>query len=172
MKKKELFLVVSLSIIVKITGASIPSTKITSPTPQNDAAGIQLKKGNAEKTKIPPQTGQPAQPQEINCNYHTPTTQTNIAPTFILSWTEKALVQSFSFQYAKLDEQLTNLKACFTNEGWDGFNEALKKSGNLDTIKAQKLTTTSLVNGRAKIDRKSTRLNSSHSDRSRMPSSA
>ena len=88
----------------------------------------------------------------INCNYHIPKETTTIDQSVISTWAGKAAVQSFDFNPATLDEQLTQLKACYTEQGWQGFNEALQKSGNIDAIKSQHLTVSSQVDGNISIN--------------------
>lgn len=83
----------------------------------------------------------------IDCNYKIPAETKSIDDALILKWAEKATQQSFNYDFAKVDDQLSALKACYTDEGWTGFNDALQKSGNLDTIKKDKLTVSSMVDG-------------------------
>ena len=61
----------------------------------------------------------------------------------IKTWAEAAAMQSFSFNPNSLDNELSQLKTCYTNQGWQGFNDALQKSDNLSAIKSQYLTVTS-----------------------------
>ncbi|NSL17842.1 DotI/IcmL/TraM family protein [Tatlockia micdadei] len=68
-----------------------------------------------------------------------------------MKWAEKAAEQSFDFDYNTMDSQLAALKSCYTEQGWQGFNDALQKSGNLNAIKSQQLTVSSMVNGESKI---------------------
>ena len=45
-----------------------------------------------------------------------------------------------------------SLKNCYTDQGWQGFNEALQKSGNITAIKSQNLTVSSQVDGDLKLN--------------------
>jgi hypothetical protein len=87
--------------------------------------------------------------QPINCNYKIPAETTKIEQTVISQWAEKAALQSFDFDNATIDKQLAALKSCFTDQGWQSFNDALQKSGNLNAIKSQKLMVSSMLNGKS-----------------------
>lgn len=93
-------------------------------------------------------SAQPVPPPVINCDYKIPP-ETKIDQSLVITWSEKAVTQAFDFDPNKLDEQLQKLEACFTEQGWTGFNTALQKSGNLEAIKSQKLTVSSQVMGQA-----------------------
>ena len=66
-------------------------------------------------------------------------------------WAQYAALKSFEYSFDKLDVQLQTLKACFTEQGWVGFHEALQQSGNLSIIKNQQLTVSSQLSGDASI---------------------
>lgn len=102
---------------------------------------------NTPAVTAPTQT----KPPTINCQYHIQASTTLIDPTLITTWAEKAVMQSFDFSYLDIDKQLTALEACYTNQGWQGFNDALKQSGNVAAIKAQKLTVSSQRIGESKL---------------------
>ena len=51
-----------------------------------------------------------------------------------------------------MDTQLEKLKPCFTDQGWQGFHDALDKSGNINAIKTQNVTVTSHIDGEVKIN--------------------
>lgn len=146
--------------------ANLPKTNTitTKPSTAKPSMPIPAAQQSKQVNKEPSQHQQPGkqpvpnevktteasnQPKVMDCNYRISTP--DVAADVILQWTEKALTQSFDFDYTKINEQLENLKACFTKEGFEGFNEALKKSGNLNTIKQQKIVSTSNVNGKAKL---------------------
>lgn len=90
-------------------------------------------------------------PENINCNYHLSPQTTHIDKSLIMKWAAKAAVQSFDFDHNTMDAQLNILKACYTDQGWKGFNEALEKSGNLSAIKLQKFIVSGAVNGSIQI---------------------
>jgi len=94
----------------------------------------------------------PQTPSVIDCHYRIPAETTNIDETTISTWVKKASVQSFDFNPASIDEELEALKSCYTDQGWQGFNDALQKSGNINAIKSQHLTVSSQVSGEVKIN--------------------
>jgi hypothetical protein len=93
----------------------------------------------------------PASNPQINCDYKLPA-QTKIEQTLILDWSQKAVLQAFTFEPNSLDAQMQKLQACFTEQGWTGFSNALQKSGNINAIKSQKLTVNSQINGAVLIN--------------------
>lgn len=90
---------------------------------------------------------QPSAPAIINCDYKIDANTKNIDKTLVQSWSEKAVLQSFTFSPATIDDQMKKLQSCFTDQGWTGFSTALQKSGNIEAIKAQKLTVSSQLDG-------------------------
>lgn len=129
-----------------------PVTKVAALAPTNTATAPGTP-ATATTPAAAPATATPATPAApINCNYHIPKETTTIDQSVISTWAKIAAVQSFDFNPATLDEQLTQLKACFTEQGWQGFNEALQKSGNIDAIKSQHLTVSSQVDGNVSIN--------------------
>lgn len=94
----------------------------------------------------------PAIPRAIDCKYTIPAQTTHIESSLVSSWAGKAAVQSFNFDPANMDQALSDLKACYTDQGWQGFNDALEKSGNIKAIKAQNLTVSSQVDGDLNIN--------------------
>jgi hypothetical protein len=94
----------------------------------------------------------PPSPGEINCHYVFPTTTNTIDPSHIETWVTQAALQAFQFNPSTIDTQLLAIKPCFTEQGWQGFNDALKKSGNLDAIKSKQLVVSSQLNGKASLE--------------------
>jgi hypothetical protein len=94
----------------------------------------------------------PTQTTPVDCNYHIPANQTTIDPVIITTWAEKAAVQSFNFTPANIQTQLEMLKSCYTEQGWKGFGDALQKSGNVESIKAQQLNVSSQLDGMSNIN--------------------
>ena len=95
----------------------------------------------------------PATPQPlpvVNCEYPIPAT-TAIDQAILLIWAQKAAIQSFDFNPIDLDAQIEKLKPCFTDQGWQGFRDALDKSGNLGAIKSQSLTVSSQLEGTTNV---------------------
>lgn len=87
----------------------------------------------------------------INCDYKIPAQNKTIDQALVLNWSEKAITQAFTFNADFVDAQMQKLQACFTEQGWTGFNTALQKSGNLAAIKSQKLNVSSKIDGQALI---------------------
>lgn len=136
--KKQLLTTALLSLV----GSWGPANALP-PTSTTTVAAIE-----APVTPVP-ESSLPATPQPlpvVNCEYPIPAT-TAIAPGLLLEWAQKAAVQSFNFNPIDIDTQVEKLKSCFTDQGWQGFHDALDKSGNLAAIKSQNLTVSSEVDG-------------------------
>ncbi|KTD74780.1 DotI/IcmL family type IV secretion protein [Legionella waltersii] len=97
------------------------------------------------------QTPTPQTPPVIDCNYKIPADTKTIDQTLLLTWSQAATTQAFDFNPDSLDAQMQKLQACFTDQGWLGFNSALQKSGNIEAIKTQKLHVSSQIDGQALI---------------------
>lgn len=93
----------------------------------------------------------PATVQPVDCNYKIPAETMKVEDALVMQWATKATQQSFNFEFDKIDNQMTSLKNCYTDQGWQGFNDALQKSGNLDAIRSQKLMVSSVLDGKATI---------------------
>lgn len=87
----------------------------------------------------------------VDCLYQLSTTAP-ISDVELTQWAQQAAIKSFDYSFDKMDSQLQNLKSCFTDQGWLGFSDALKQSGNLVAIKAQQLTVSSEIEGQLQID--------------------
>jgi len=99
-----------------------------------------------------PAAAPPPQPLPvINCDYPIPATTITIDQSILSSWAEKAAIQTFDFNPTSIDSQLEKLKTCFTDQGWQGYHDALDKSGNINSIKTQNLTVSSQISGEIKI---------------------
>lgn len=137
--------------------ASAPATP-TTPVTQEPVV-IQTNP-NALPTATQPTNQQPAQQiptiqlktaPVINCDYKISAETKTIDQSLVLTWSEKAVTQAFDFDPVNIDSQVLKLKACFTDQGWTGFNTALVKSGNVEAIKTQKLTVSSEIDGQAQV---------------------
>lgn len=149
--------------INKSTPATVPATNttpLTTPTAPATQAPVPTPAVNPATPAAPAAPATPATPaipktsqvnKPLDCNYRIPAETTNIEPAIVQKWAEKAAVQSFDLDHNTLDKQLSDLKACYTDLGWQGFNDALQKSGNLNAIKTQQLTVSSMLNGEAKV---------------------
>ena len=140
MKKKELTLV--LAALIPLLGAVNRSQAADSP-PQPLAD---------EKPAIVAAPIVEPDAASINCQYRLPSEVKTPSQTLLANWAKKAAVQSFQFNPATLDTELTELKKCYTDLGFKGFNDALEKSGNLAAIKSKQLTVNSIVQGDATVE--------------------
>ncbi|KTD42236.1 DotI/IcmL family type IV secretion protein [Legionella parisiensis] len=88
---------------------------------------------------------------EINCDYRiSPDTQ-KVDNALIVSWAEYAVLHSFKFDLLSFDAQLNNLKKCYTKNGWTSYINALTDSGNINSIKTQKLMVSSMLDGKVQL---------------------
>jgi hypothetical protein len=142
------------------TGAATPATSTATPaantaTPATGtttpAAGTTTPAGATIPAVGGTATSTVTAPQPLNCNYRIPAETAHIEQTIVMKWAEKAAEQSFDFDHSTIDSQLSSLKSCYTEQGWQGFNDALQKSGNLNAIKSQQLMVSSMVNGESKV---------------------
>ncbi|KTD18834.1 IcmL-like protein [Legionella lansingensis] len=123
-------------------GTQTPAQQgVTTPTAPPSTAPTVQSTMTIEQVNVP----------KIDCNYRIPAETTTVDQSLVLRWATKAAVQSFDFDYNTIDTQLSKLKACYTDLGWQGFNDALQKSGNLNAIKTQKLIVSSMLSGPMQI---------------------
>lgn len=101
----------------------------------------------AQPVAVPAATAPQNGAAVIDCNYKIDAKTKTIDATLVQTWAEKATLQTFNLDAKNLDEQMNNLKSCFTEQGWSGFNAALEQSGNLKAIKAQQLSVSSQIDG-------------------------
>lgn len=120
----------------------------TTTAPVTEATPPAESKAESSVTPTPstPVTA-PTTAPAIDCHYSIPATVSTVEQPLVAQWAKKAVIQAFSFDFKTLDDQLAALKFCFTDQGWVGFSDALKKSGNLDAIKQEKLNVSSTLNG-------------------------
>jgi hypothetical protein len=88
---------------------------------------------------------------KMDCSYRIPAETKEVAQSVVLRWAGNAATQSFDFDSPTMDNQLAALKPCYTDTGWQGFSDALQKSGNLNAIKTQRLMVSSMINGPMQI---------------------
>lgn len=130
------------------TSEKSPAPVAPAPSPNVQAVPAQPIKQPAVQ---PIPTEKPKTPTAINCDYKISRETKTIDQSLVLSWTEKAVIQAFDFDPSHMDQQLDQLKVCFTDTGWNGFKSALDKSGNIEAIKSQKLTVSSQVDGQPQM---------------------
>ncbi|MFI4962537.1 MAG: DotI/IcmL family type IV secretion protein [Legionellales bacterium] len=102
-------------------------------------------------TAAVPVNKDPTLPTIMNCDYKIPADIKNIEQTTVIAWAEKAVPQAFDFDNNAIDAQLLTLQTCFTDQGWQSFNTALQKSGNVEAIKSQKLSVSSQIDGKVEL---------------------
>lgn len=124
------------------------------PTPSQNPGTTSAPETPVAKEPVAAQQIPAIQPQAapvINCDFKIPAQTKTIDQSFVVTWSEKAVTQSFDFNPINIDNQVLKLKACFTDQGWTGFNSALQKSGNIEAIKTQKLTVSSEIDGQTQV---------------------
>jgi len=143
--KNRILLGAFFSLVGAQADADITQQVTPPPLAINNAANT------SDANKITPT--QPAQitTPVINCDYKIPAQIKKIDQSLVLQWSEKATTQAFDFNPDTIDSQMQKLQACFTEQGWAGFNTALQKSGNLEAIKSQKLNVSSQVEGQSSM---------------------
>lgn len=122
----------------------------TQPAPDNNTAQAIEAPAAPDAT---PASSLPATPKPlpaINCEYPI-AAATAVDQAVLLTWAEKAAIQSFDFNPTDIDSQVAKLKPCFTDQGWQGFRDAFDKSGNLAAIKSQALNVSSQLDGEASV---------------------
>lgn len=121
--------------------STTPSTQPAAPQPTPSVPSIE------------PITAAPMHPAVpvIDCTYKVPADMKTIDDSLLRTWSEHAAMQAFDFTPTTIDAQLNQLKSCFTEQGWTGFNTALEKSGNIEAIKSQNLTVSSQIDGQTQM---------------------
>lgn len=131
------------SISVNPTSSGTPSTPTApSNTTQTPSSSNATSPSNAATQNVP---------ADLGCQSHFPAT-TLIPATTVQAWSEKAIVQTFDYNSDNLDIKLQALKVCFTDTGWVGFTTALDQSGNLSSIRTQKLAVSAQVDGASTVE--------------------
>ncbi|HBD9221923.1 TPA: DotI/IcmL family type IV secretion protein [Legionella pneumophila] len=87
----------------------------------------------------------------IDCDYKISPEISHIDSDIILNWAEYATILSFNFNFASIEDQLNQLHSCYTEKGWGQMQNALHKSNNIETIKAEKLKVKGYKDGEAQI---------------------
>ena len=65
----------------------------------------------------------------------------------VLNWSADALTKAFTLSFANYPQQLGEYKLNFTEDGWVGYQEALKRNKVLDTIVTQQFVTNVVPTG-------------------------
>ena len=117
-----------------------PATTNTSTTPATTNTSTTPSTTQTQTTTTSPVT-------TITCEYKIAPEKTDIKPELIKTWAQYATKKSFDMNAGQLDQQMEELKNCYTKQGWEGFQSALDKSGNLKAIKQEKLSVNSQIDG-------------------------
>lgn len=141
-----------------ITNDTLNNEQFADATPTTNVAPEQQSAPITQTVPVPDPAAAPTAPpyqgsanQLINCQHHIPPEISVVDESVVTTWAKNAAQQSFDFDHAAFEKQLETLKACYTEQGWLGFNDALKKSGNIDAIKTQQLVVSSQVDGELKV---------------------
>lgn len=70
----------------------------------------------------------------------TPLNQPNMSDQAILKWTSKAITSLYTYDFQNYRQAFQSNEKYFTEAGWRAFLNGLKNSGNLKTVKQQKLS--------------------------------
>ncbi|HAU1151102.1 TPA: type IV secretion protein IcmL [Legionella pneumophila] len=87
----------------------------------------------------------------IDCDYKISPEISHIDSDIILNWAEYATILSFNLNFVSIESQLNQLHSCYTEKGWGQLQNALRKSNNIETIKAEKLAVKGYRDGEAQI---------------------
>ena len=76
-----------------------------------------------------------------------PLRQPMVSQAELLSWTTQVAVSVYNFSFVNWRKQLQDAAANFSPEGWQSYQNALKKSRNLETVISKKLVVTAVPTG-------------------------
>lgn len=85
---------------------------------------LKLAKAGASSTPPPINQESPdesANTKKIDCNYKITSNTPKVDKGLVLSWAENAVQQSFDLDSNAIEQQLIELKSCFTDQGWESF---------------------------------------------------
>ncbi|MDP3559008.1 MAG: DotI/IcmL family type IV secretion protein [Legionellaceae bacterium] len=136
----------SASPVTSATTTSAPAATTTTTT--TTTTGVAPA---ATTTSVPKNSTVAAAPAVIDCHLHIPAENNQIDTALIAQWASKAAEQSFRYDFQNMDAQLTELHYCYTDRGWQSFQDALKQSGNIAAIKQQQLSVSGMSRGDANI---------------------
>ena len=77
--------------------------------------------------------------------------QPMVTNQFILKWSSMVARSAYSFNFANIDNQVSDLQKYFTDDGWSSMNGAYQSSDFLSTIRSDKLISDAVVDGPAVI---------------------
>ncbi len=62
-----------------------------------------------------------------------------LAPSKLLQWAHNVAVEAYTYNFVNYEQMIEQLKAYFTEEGWDYFENALQTTGDLNAVISKKL---------------------------------
>lgn len=74
-----------------------------------------------------------------------PLTEPMVDQDMLITWATRAAVAAYSFNFVDWQNDLQSVQQYFTETGFKNFTEALKQSGNLDTVVAKRLVVQATV---------------------------
>lgn len=92
------------------------------------------------------------QSQDIRCTSTVPDYSEKAKMKFIKDWATYVAQNSFNLSHDDLDNHLKQLQFCYSSSGWNQFNQALHKSGNLNLINQHQLKANTDVIGPIEIN--------------------
>src|SRR5690349_7849826 len=107
-----LFTIIAASAHAEDTAPATNTQPTTTP--------VTIPASTVEPIQVP--TAKDAAQAIINCDYKIAAQTKTVEKPLVLNWSEKATIQAFSFSPAAIDKQINQLQACFTDQGWVGFN--------------------------------------------------
>jgi len=91
-----------------------------------------------------------------------------VKPKKLIDWAQKAMLESFTFNFVNYNEALEEVKKYYTVKGWNELNNSLSKSGLLGNITKNKFFLATMAENNAKILDDGV-VNGHHAWRVRMP---
>jgi len=76
-----------------------------------------------------------------------PLSQPVVSISALLQWANEAAVSAYTYNFVNFRKQLQQASQYFAPEGWRNFEDALKQSRNLETVRARKLVVTAVATG-------------------------
>jgi len=90
--------------------------------------------------------------QDIRCTSTVPDYSEKAKLRFIKDWATYVAQNSFSLNHDDLENHLKQLQFCYSSSGWNQFNQALHKSGNLNLINQHHLKANTDVIGPIEVN--------------------
>jgi hypothetical protein len=87
----------------------------------------------------------------LSCKNVAPNEDSPVKLDFLKKWSVYVSMKTFSLSHDTIDNTLVVLQDCFTTSGWNQFNDALNKSGNLNLIKTNHLSSNTHLMGQVVV---------------------